>query len=159
MPPSILLQIVYNLLSLRFNSRIRVKTYTDELTPVDSAVSVHKAANWYEREVSPSVLGSRIFVGRGCVFLIKLIPGALRKKERSVSLAAFSEQEIKGCLICFWMSSCISLAGTVQSQAHNWNFMDVIHEGFFFLIESNLLGSLSFRFGTCMVFSLPTTLI
>ncbi|XP_023783672.1 NADH dehydrogenase [ubiquinone] iron-sulfur protein 3, mitochondrial [Cyanistes caeruleus] len=44
-------EIVYNLLSLRFNSRIRVKTYTDELTPVDSAVPVHKAANWYEREV------------------------------------------------------------------------------------------------------------
>uniref|UniRef100_A0A8B9G7X2 NADH dehydrogenase [ubiquinone] iron-sulfur protein 3, mitochondrial n=2 Tax=Amazona TaxID=12929 RepID=A0A8B9G7X2_9PSIT len=44
-------EIVYNLLSLRFNSRIRVKTYTDELTPIDSAVSVHKAADWYEREV------------------------------------------------------------------------------------------------------------
>lgn len=43
---------MYNLLSLRFNSRIRVKTYTDELTPVDSAVPVHIAANWYEREVS-----------------------------------------------------------------------------------------------------------
>lgn len=46
------LQIVYSLLSLRYNSRIRVKTYTDELTPVDSAVPVHMAANWYEREVS-----------------------------------------------------------------------------------------------------------
>ncbi|KAG7242739.1 hypothetical protein INR49_020114 [Caranx melampygus] len=44
-------EIVYNLLSLRYNSRIRVKTYTDELTPVDSAVPVHMAANWYEREV------------------------------------------------------------------------------------------------------------
>ncbi|XP_036181810.1 NADH dehydrogenase [ubiquinone] iron-sulfur protein 3, mitochondrial isoform X2 [Myotis myotis] len=44
-------QIVYNLLSLRFNSRIRVKTYTDELTPIESSVSVHKAANWYEREI------------------------------------------------------------------------------------------------------------
>ncbi|XP_026864785.1 NADH dehydrogenase [ubiquinone] iron-sulfur protein 3, mitochondrial [Electrophorus electricus] len=44
-------EIVYNLLSLRFNSRIRVKTYTDELTPVDSAVPVHQVANWYEREV------------------------------------------------------------------------------------------------------------
>uniref|UniRef100_A0A8C7YFY3 NADH dehydrogenase [ubiquinone] iron-sulfur protein 3, mitochondrial n=1 Tax=Oryzias sinensis TaxID=183150 RepID=A0A8C7YFY3_9TELE len=43
--------IVYNLLSLRYNSRVRVKTYTDELTPLDSAVSVHLAANWYEREV------------------------------------------------------------------------------------------------------------
>lgn len=44
-------EIVYNLLSLRFNSRIRVKTYADELTPIDSIVSVHIAANWYEREV------------------------------------------------------------------------------------------------------------
>ncbi|XP_019406843.1 PREDICTED: NADH dehydrogenase [ubiquinone] iron-sulfur protein 3, mitochondrial [Crocodylus porosus] len=44
-------EIVYNLLSLHFNSRIRVKTYTDELTPLDSAVPVYQAANWYEREV------------------------------------------------------------------------------------------------------------
>jgi len=44
-------EIIYNLLSLRFNSRIRVKTYTDELTPIDSAMEIHKAANWYEREV------------------------------------------------------------------------------------------------------------
>ena len=44
-------QLVYNLLSLRFNSRIRVKTYTDELTPIESVNSVFKAANWYEREV------------------------------------------------------------------------------------------------------------
>ncbi|XP_041052729.1 NADH dehydrogenase [ubiquinone] iron-sulfur protein 3, mitochondrial isoform X2 [Carcharodon carcharias] len=44
-------EIVYNLLSLQFNSRIRVKTYTDELTPLDSLVSVFQAANWYEREI------------------------------------------------------------------------------------------------------------
>uniref|UniRef100_H0X554 NADH dehydrogenase [ubiquinone] iron-sulfur protein 3, mitochondrial n=2 Tax=Otolemur garnettii TaxID=30611 RepID=H0X554_OTOGA len=44
-------EIVYNLLSLRFNSRIRVKTYTDELTPIESTVSVYKASNWYEREI------------------------------------------------------------------------------------------------------------
>ncbi|XP_060890063.1 NADH dehydrogenase [ubiquinone] iron-sulfur protein 3, mitochondrial-like [Labrus mixtus] len=48
-------EIVYNLLSLRYNSRIRVKTYTDELTPVDSAVPVHMAANWYERELSQNL--------------------------------------------------------------------------------------------------------
>lgn len=48
-------QIVYNLLSLRYNSRIRVKTYTDELSPLDSSVSVHQAANWYEREVCVSL--------------------------------------------------------------------------------------------------------
>lgn len=44
-------EVIYNLLSLRFNSRIRVKTYTDELTPIDSCNDVHKAANWYEREI------------------------------------------------------------------------------------------------------------
>ena len=45
-------QLVYNLLSLTYNSRIRVKTYTDELTPVDSATAVFSCANWLEREVS-----------------------------------------------------------------------------------------------------------
>lgn len=44
-------EIVYNLLSIRYNARIRVKTYTDELTPIDSICSIHNAANWYEREV------------------------------------------------------------------------------------------------------------
>lgn len=44
-------EIIYNLLSLRYNARIRVKTYTDELTPLDSACEVFKAANWYEREI------------------------------------------------------------------------------------------------------------
>ena len=44
-------ELVYNLLSLRYNSRIRVKSYTDELTPVESAECVFDAANWYEREV------------------------------------------------------------------------------------------------------------
>jgi len=43
-------EVVYNLLSFRFNSRIRVKTYTDELTPLDSANDIFKAANWNERE-------------------------------------------------------------------------------------------------------------
>lgn len=44
-------EVIYNLLSLRYNSRIRVKTYTDELTPLDSCNEVYKAANWYEREI------------------------------------------------------------------------------------------------------------
>ena len=39
-------ELFYNLLSLRFNSRIRVRTYTDELSPVDSAFDVFKAADW-----------------------------------------------------------------------------------------------------------------
>ena len=44
-------QLVYNLLSLRYSSRVRVKTYTDELTPVDSATAVFSSADWLEREV------------------------------------------------------------------------------------------------------------
>lgn len=44
-------EIVYNLLSLRYNSRVRVKTYTDELTPIESVNDIFKAANWNEREV------------------------------------------------------------------------------------------------------------
>jgi len=44
-------EIVYHLLSLRYNARIRVKTYTDELTPIDSICELFKGANWYEREV------------------------------------------------------------------------------------------------------------
>merc|ERR1711953_1323609 len=44
-------EVVYNLLSFRFNSRIRVKTYTDELTPIESVNEIFKAANWNEREV------------------------------------------------------------------------------------------------------------
>ncbi|XP_050294428.1 NADH dehydrogenase [ubiquinone] iron-sulfur protein 3, mitochondrial-like [Anthonomus grandis grandis] len=44
-------EIIYNILSVRYNSRIRVKTYTDELTPVDSCNNIYKAANWYEREI------------------------------------------------------------------------------------------------------------
>lgn len=44
-------EIVYNLLSIKNNSRIRIKTYTDELTPIDSATAVYKGADWYEREI------------------------------------------------------------------------------------------------------------
>lgn len=42
--------VVYNLLSLKHNRRVRVKVRTDEMTPVPSIVSVFNAAGWYERE-------------------------------------------------------------------------------------------------------------
>ncbi|KAJ8114370.1 hypothetical protein ONZ43_g4921 [Nemania bipapillata] len=44
-------EIVYNLLSVRHNARIRVKTYADEASPVPSVTSLFDGANWYEREV------------------------------------------------------------------------------------------------------------
>ncbi|GBU18944.1 MULTISPECIES: NADH-quinone oxidoreductase subunit C [Methylobacterium] len=42
--------VVYHLLSLRHNARIRVKVRTDETTPVPSVIDVFPAANWFERE-------------------------------------------------------------------------------------------------------------
>jgi NADH-quinone oxidoreductase subunit C len=42
--------VVYHLLSLTKNRRIRVKVEADEMSPVPSAVSVFHAAGWYERE-------------------------------------------------------------------------------------------------------------
>ena len=43
-------EIVYSLLSIRHNRRIRVKVTTDEEAPVPSVVGVFSCANWYERE-------------------------------------------------------------------------------------------------------------
>jgi len=42
--------VVYHLLSLTRNRRVRVKVETDEDTPVPSVVSVFPAADWFERE-------------------------------------------------------------------------------------------------------------
>lgn len=43
-------EVVYHLLSLRKNQRIRVKLSTDEDTPVPSVIEIFPAANWFERE-------------------------------------------------------------------------------------------------------------
>ena len=43
-------EVVYNLLSVSQNQRVRVKLSTDEETPVPSVISVFSSANWYERE-------------------------------------------------------------------------------------------------------------
>ena len=42
--------VVYNLLSLKNNQRVRVKIQTDETTPVPSVEPVYKSAGWFERE-------------------------------------------------------------------------------------------------------------
>jgi len=44
-------EVVYNLLSLKHNFRVRVKITTDEETPVDSVTGIFSGANWFEREV------------------------------------------------------------------------------------------------------------
>ncbi len=42
--------VVYHMVSLHNNQRIRVKIVTDELTPVPSATRIFPSAGWYERE-------------------------------------------------------------------------------------------------------------
>ncbi len=43
-------EIVYNLLSLKHNVRVRVKVTTDESIPVPSVSQIFPAAGWFERE-------------------------------------------------------------------------------------------------------------
>lgn len=43
-------EIVYNMLSMKYNARVRVKTYASETSPVPSIVPLFNAANWQERE-------------------------------------------------------------------------------------------------------------
>jgi len=43
-------EVVYNLLSLKLNRRVRVKVATDENEPVPSVTGVFSSAGWYERE-------------------------------------------------------------------------------------------------------------
>ena len=42
--------VVYHLMSLTRNVRIRVKVTTDEAQPVPSVIEVYPSANWFERE-------------------------------------------------------------------------------------------------------------
>ncbi len=42
--------VVYNLLSLKNNQRVRIKVATDESTPVPSVAAVFSSAGWFERE-------------------------------------------------------------------------------------------------------------
>ena len=42
--------VVYHLLSLHHNQRLRIKVMTDEETPVPSVSGIHQAAGWFERE-------------------------------------------------------------------------------------------------------------
>ena len=44
-------ELVYNLLSISYNARIRIKTCIDETTPVASVTQLYSSAGWWEREV------------------------------------------------------------------------------------------------------------
>lgn len=42
--------VAYQLLSVNYNSRIRLKTNVDEITPLDSITALFSSAGWWERE-------------------------------------------------------------------------------------------------------------
>jgi NADH/F420H2 dehydrogenase subunit C len=44
-------EIVYELLSLKFNSRIRFKIYSNEISKILSCTKIFYSANWWEREI------------------------------------------------------------------------------------------------------------
>jgi len=44
-------EVVYDLLSVKFNARIRVKTFVDELIVLSSVHEIFPAATWWEREI------------------------------------------------------------------------------------------------------------
>jgi len=43
--------VVYDLLSIKYNLRLKVKVFVNEVTAVPTAISIYKNANWWEREV------------------------------------------------------------------------------------------------------------
>lgn len=44
-------ELIYNILSIKFNSRITILINANEKTFVDSIINIHKTAGWFEREI------------------------------------------------------------------------------------------------------------
>ena len=44
-------EVVYCLLSTKYNCRLKIKTFVDEITPLQSIVDLYQSANWLEREI------------------------------------------------------------------------------------------------------------
>ncbi len=43
--------VVYDLLSIKYNLRLKVKVFVNEVTPVPTTISIYRNANWWEREI------------------------------------------------------------------------------------------------------------
>ena len=44
-------ELSYELLSLKYNARLRIKTYVNEVGSIESVTSIFNSANWWEREI------------------------------------------------------------------------------------------------------------
>jgi NADH:ubiquinone oxidoreductase subunit C len=43
--------VVYNLLSILYNTRVTITVFIDEKTPLESISTIHNTASWFEREI------------------------------------------------------------------------------------------------------------
>ena len=43
--------LIYELLSIKYNSRLRIKTMVNEISPLDSIEKIYKGASWWESEI------------------------------------------------------------------------------------------------------------
>ena len=43
--------VVYNLLSILYNTRVTITVFIDEKTPLESISNIHNTASWFEREI------------------------------------------------------------------------------------------------------------
>lgn len=43
--------VIYDILSLTYSSRLRVKVFVNEITSVDSVIDIYSNSDWWEREV------------------------------------------------------------------------------------------------------------
>lgn len=43
--------LAYELISLKFSNRIRIKIFANEVTPINSVITIFKNADWWEREI------------------------------------------------------------------------------------------------------------
>ena len=43
--------LIYELLSVKYNSRLKIKTMLNEISPMDSIENIYKGASWWESEI------------------------------------------------------------------------------------------------------------
>lgn len=93
-------EVVYNLLSHRHNARIRVKTYADESSPVPSATSVFRGADWS--------------IPFSCSFSFTYIDALVGTKEKPGTCLAFSSPTTRISVASSQITVCSPLCPYIQ---------------------------------------------
>lgn len=66
-------EVVYHLVSVKHNSRIRVKTYADEVSPVPSVVGLFMGADWFVQLYTFKFLSQVLFANTTALLLFYLL--------------------------------------------------------------------------------------